>query len=455
MVYRIIPKEKAIWRNLFLFISSLFFYSWGQPKGILLLLFCVIANYVFGLLINKKYGSGRRIILIFSIILNIFILFYYKYINFSISTLNSIFNIELKTINTIAPIGISFFTFKAISYLIDIYKGKQNSQKNIINIGLYISFFPHIMSGPIVQYDEMASQIISSCSISKERTAYGIKRFIYGMSKKVLIANQLGSFVDAIMGMNTNQVPGSWYWLVMLCYTLQIYYDFSGYSDMAIGLGEMFGLSVKENFNYPYLSCSLREFWRRWHMSLNRWFQNYLYIPLGGSKKGNFRTMLNLSIVFLLTGLWHGANFTFIVWGLWHGCFMLLERTKWGEYLEKPEMKLFSRIYTLLVVALGWLIFRSDNISEFINIFHSMITFSQVPAAMPLALYLRPHIIAAIIIAIIICGPLQKMVSALNYIILDRTMMRISHVIYLILIFLFSLLVCISGTYAGFIYFKF
>lgn len=305
---------RSQYSNVLLLCASLFFYAWGEPYLVLLMIISIIFNWGIGKGI-KKFQLYSRSILIIGVIFNLLVLGYYKYAGFGGRIINSLMKREVIIIPEIdLPIGISFFTFQAISYIIDVYRGETEPQSRLINVALYISFFPQLIAGPIVKYRDISKQIEKRI-VSNEDIVYGFRRFIYGLSKKVLISNVLGKSADMLFAMNIETISGRMAWSAALFYTFQIYYDFSGYSDMAIGLGKMFGFAIPENFNYPYLSKSVGEFWRRWHISLGSWFREYVYVPLGGNRKGEIRTYINLVLIFLLTGLWHGANFTFIIWG--------------------------------------------------------------------------------------------------------------------------------------------
>lgn len=353
--YLIQPK----YSNIFLLIASLIFYAWGEPYMVVLMVISIIINWLIGRIIGKSSGRKRKFALMVGVICDLGILGYYKYAGFMTSIVNGIAKRELLPTPEIAlPIGISFFTFQAISYIADVYKGETEASPKIINVALYISFFPQLIAGPIVKYRDINKQITDR-AVSWENTAAGIRRFIYGLAKKVLISNELGLCVDTIFAYDITTIDCKTAWIGALAYTFQIYYDFSGYSDMAIGLGKMFGFDFLENFNYPYMSKSISEFWRRWHISLGSWFREYVYIPLGGNRKGKLRTYINLIVVFFLTGLWHGADFSFILWGLYHGFFQIIERLGFKKLLEKN--KIVSTIYCFLVVNFGWVLFRAND----------------------------------------------------------------------------------------------
>ena len=307
---------KKEYSNYLLLVSSLIFYAWGEPYLVLLMIASIIVNWAIGLMLTRTQNVVKKLILTVGIVCDLGILGYYKYAGFLAETVNGLAGKEILPVIEIAlPIGISFFTFQAISYVIDVYRGETDASRNIVNVALYISFFPQLIAGPIVKYRDINKQI-ENRTVKWYDVSDGFKRFIYGLGKKVLISNVLGLCVDTIYAYNITDIDAKTAWIGALAYTFQIYYDFSGYSDMAIGLGKMFGFNILENFNYPYLSKSITEFWRRWHISLGSWFREYVYIPLGGNRNGTARTYINLIIVFFLTGLWHGADMSFIIWGL-------------------------------------------------------------------------------------------------------------------------------------------
>ena len=326
LVYYLAPGRKL--KNAVLLIASLLFYSWGEPRYVALVILSILFNYLFGLAIGRLGDRTglKRAALALCIGANLCLLGYFKYFNFFLELAYTVMGKEGFIPRNIAlPIGISFYTFQAVSYIADIYRGVKPVQKNIFRLALYISLFPQILSGPIVKYNELEPQI-GERRESISMHAYGIRRFVYGLAKKMVFANMFGQVVDRIWGLPLEQLGTAVVWFTILLYSLQIYYDFSGYSDMAIGLGRMFGFTYQENFNYPYLSASISEFWRRWHISLSTWFKQYLYIPLGGNRKGLTRTCINLSVVFMATGLWHGASMNFICWGIYYGIFIVAER---------------------------------------------------------------------------------------------------------------------------------
>ncbi len=346
-------------RNILLLVFSLLFYAWGEPKFVLVMICSIILNYIFGLLVTKKY---KKLWVVLSLTFNLGLLFVFKYLTYSLEI------IGIRAVQIALPIGISFFTFQALSYVLDVYRGDAPVQKNPLNLGLYISFFPQLIAGPIVRYDTFASQI-KNRKHSSEKFADGIVRFCMGLGKKVLLANNMALIVDKAFTMDGNMTV-LFAWLGAISYMLQIYFDFSGYSDMAIGLAKMFGFDLLENFNFPYISKSITEFWRRWHISLSTWFRDYVYIPLGGSRvDSKKRAIFNLFVVWSLTGIWHGANLTFLIWGLYYFILLIVEKSSRYK-LEKHTVT--SHIVTLLLVLFGWVIFRADNIQMMVNYFKVM-----------------------------------------------------------------------------------
>ena len=352
---------------------SLCFYSWGGIHYTAILLCSIVLNWIGGILIEQATDL-KKIFLTVAILANLLILIYFKYVNFFIDNFNilvSIFNIDPIIVkHVVLPIGISFYTFQGISYVIDVYRGTVLAQRNILTLSTYITMFPQLIAGPIVRYKDIQQQLDKRI-ISIDNFFDGIKRFLLGLMRKVLIANQLASVTDLIFDQNPETLSMTVAWLGIVCYTLQIYYDFAGYSDMAIGLGKMFGFSFPENFNFPYISKSIKEFWRRWHMTLSAWFKDYLYIPLGGNRCGSRRLFCNLYVVFFCTGFWHGANWNFIIWGLLHGTFLVLERGKFGELIKKTP-QIIQHCYTLFIVMIAWVFFRADNLHLALEYLQSM-----------------------------------------------------------------------------------
>lgn len=362
-IYIYISKGKKIKKkNIYLLIVSLMFYAWGEPGYVCLMLFSILINYFAALLIEKS--NYRKIVVIADIGINILLLVYFKYLNFIIESINTIFSLKLEYKNVTLPIGISFFTFQAMSYVIDVYRKECKAESNFIHVALYVAFFPQLIAGPIVKYKDIDYQIRNRKE-SIQKVAIGIRRFCYGLGKKVIVSNMLAMTVDNIIALDIVNV--SWYlaWTAAIMYSLQIYYDFSGYSDMAIGLAKIFGFDIEENFHYPYLSKSITEFWRRWHISLGSWFRDYVYIPMGGNRKGKIRTNINLAVVFFLTGVWHGASWNFIVWGIYHGFFVIVERLGLLKLLKKSVI--FAHFYTVLIFVSGWIFFRLTDLIQIVE----------------------------------------------------------------------------------------
>ena len=402
ILHTAIPNRKV--KNGLLLAASLLFYAYGEPVYILLMLISALCNYFFALLAATK---ARKPILALAVIVNIGLLGVFKYAGFFMSAVNAAFGCSLPVPAITLPIGISFFTFQALSYVIDVYRGETPAQKNYAKLLLYISFFPQLIAGPIVRYVDVAREI-DERSVSLRQIAFGLRRFIAGLGKKVLLANAMGAAADYVFNHGAANLNALAAWIGAVAYLMQIYYDFSGYSDMAIGLGKMFGFRFKENFRHPYISTSIQEFWRRWHISLSSWFKDYVYIPLGGNRKGRLRTVLNRVIVFFLTGLWHGANWTFVVWGLWHGFFLLLE-----TFLPRIQKlpKVLLRVYTLLTVTLGFVIFRADTLAEaglYIARMFTGFDFSAEALAFTLPA-LTPYFIVMLLVSVLCCGPLAKL----------------------------------------------
>ena len=353
---RVLPGIRA--KNILLLIASLLFYAFGEPVYILLMLASILVNFTAGRLLPLCGKGLDKLVLALAVVLNLGMLSLFKYTDFFLTTVNQVFSLEIPLTGIALPVGISFFTFQGLSYVIDVYRDREMCAKSIVKLALYISLFPQLIAGPIVIYHDVANQI-DHRETTPELTADGIRRFVLGLGKKLLLANTAGRMADLVFTATAQQLDIRVAWLGALCYCLQIYFDFSGYSDMAIGLGRMFGFQFLENFNYPYVSSSIKEFWRRWHISLSSWFRDYLYIPLGGNRKGKLRTEVNKGIVFFCTGLWHGASWNFVLWGLWHGVFIILE-----DLLPKggKVRRAIGHVTTPLIVLLGFVLFRADTL---------------------------------------------------------------------------------------------
>lgn len=443
----VLPKKLS---NVFLLVCSLLFYAWGEPVYIFLMLASVILNWGLGLLLeNSRY---KKSILVIDVIVNLVILGYFKYANLLIDTINRIVRFELIEPCSIAlPIGISFFTFQAMSYIIDLYRGEYKAQKNVLNLALYISFFPQLIAGPIVKYKDVNEQI-DSRRITLEKTAEGIRRFIYGLGKKVLISNTLGFVVDNIYAIEMTELSTVLCWTSAFLYTFQIYYDFSGYSDMAIGLGKMFGFDFAENFNYPYMSKSIREFWNRWHISLSTWFKEYLYIPLGGNRKGTVITYRNLLIVFFMTGLWHGASYNFVFWGLYHGFFSIIERIWIGDWLKRHKVTAY--IYTFFVVNLGWVFFRIESIKQAVQVMMRMLMpWKYLESVYYVWEYVDTHVTFVLLCAVLGMGIIQLLAEKTG--IIEKYRNSVLEILVLFGVMMLCIMTLAGNTYNPFIYFRF
>jgi len=376
LLYFIVPKK---YKNLVILLASIFFYAYGEKLLVLVMVFSTIVDYKCGHLIEQ---GNRKLGLRLSIITNLLTLGVFKYFNFAIENIQN--TIETLGFNPqvmdgapsiILPMGISFYVFQTMSYTIDVYRGDVKASKNFLEFAAYVTMFPQLVAGPIIRYIDVQKELVNR-SVTINGFTQGLERFSIGLAKKMLLANTFASVADSIFSESDGNVSTLYAWIGIFAYAFQIYFDFSGYSDMAIGLGKMFGFNFLENFNYPYISKSIKEFWRRWHISLSTWFRDYLYIPLGGNRKGKYRNYLNLFIVFFITGLWHGASWNFVVWGLFHGVFIVIEKIGFERILEKI-WKPFQHLYTLLIVLIGWVFFRAENIPEAINYLNRMFVYHE------------------------------------------------------------------------------
>lgn len=455
--YYVVFSKSRKWQNITLCLLSLFFYAWGEPLFVFIMITSIIFNWGLGILIDK-YRDNKgvsRLVLFIMLAFNISYFFVFKYLMFTLENINYIMGSSISIPHIALPIGISFFTFQAMSYVIDVYRKNGEVQKNILNVALYISFFPQLIAGPIVRYSTIAEQI-SNRKETLDGFTSGVQRFIIGLGKKVLIANTMALIADAAF--STDLVGGEkisvmFSILGALAYTFQIFYDFSGYSDMAIGLGKMFGFNFLENFNYPYISKSITEFWRRWHISLGTWFRDYVYIPLGGSRvKTKLRLVFNLFVVWLLTGLWHGANWTFILWGLLY--FMLLTFEKIIDYNKiTKKLSVLRNIYTLFFVIIGWVLFRSDSIQYAFLYLQSMFGLSENAF---MDNYFIGHLSNSyifFILGFIFSMPVKILFKRIINV--DNLICNIAYNIILIIIFIISISYIVKGSYNPFIYFNF
>lgn len=445
------------YKNLILVFLSIIFYAWGEPTYVVLLVASVVINYILTILMDKQIEKNKRkVYFIIAIILNIGILVYYKYFNFLVHNIQNIFSLDISEVKKVPlPLGISFYVFSSISYIFDIYRKECKAQKNIINMALFITFFPKLLMGPIERYKDFESCIdVKNRKITIKSFKDGIVRFVYGLGKKVLIADVVARVADLAFDSNISNLNSQLAWLGAICYMIQIYFDFSGYSDMAIGIAKMFGFDLMENFNLPYTSQSITEFWRRWHISLGNWFKNYLYIPLGGNRKGKLRTYVNLFIVFIATGVWHGAAWNYIAWGIYNGIFMLIERIKLKELIEKNSIKLINHIYAMSVTFIGWIIFRANGLKNALKYIKTLFIDSKGSQIQTYNI-LNNRTIITMIIAVLLTGILQLLFSKMNK---DNKLSKIYRVIEPVCvggILIISIMSIVNNTYTSFVYFKF
>lgn len=449
----VLPNIKA--RNVMLMIASLVFYAYGEPVYVLLMLFSSLLNYALARAVDAKEGKGKKTILIITVVVNLVMLGVFKYTDMIIGTINSLFKTDIPLTNIPLPIGISFFTFQAMSYVIDVYRHQEKAQKSYAKVLLYISFFPQLIAGPIVKYSDIAAEIDERKADSKD-IAEGLKRFILGLTKKIMIAGAMGLAADKIYAMNSSDIVMLTAWIGALAYMFQIYFDFSGYSDMAIGLGRMFGFHFKENFNHPYSADSIQDFWRRWHISLTSWFRDYLYIPLGGNRKGKARTWINRMIIFFCTGLWHGASWTFVIWGLYHGLFLMLE-TVFPKFTKKLGILRF--LYVVVVVCVGFVFFRADTLGQAIDFIVAMFSKPIIDSSVmvSIASIVDGMFIFMLIISVIASLPTREWIGKIVQSKLPKCVKAYEVLGYAVSIVLLFVNICFlaGGTYNPFIYFRF
>ena len=453
-LYYILPGIKT--KNIILLIASLIFYAWGEGDLVFLMIISSLFNYFIALWINKDESRSSKIPITIGITINLLILVYYKYVGLIFGSFDSVFGTHLNDgIHISLPIGISFFTFHSMSYIFDIYKKKTDVQRNPFKMILYISLFPQLVAGPIVRYIEVEKELFFR-KHNLENFTLGIKRFSIGLAKKVLIANCLGEIADELFNLAPNEMYFGSSWFAIIAYTLQIYFDFSGYSDMGIGLGKMFGFHFPENFNYPYIANGIQDFWRRWHMTLSRWFRDYVYIPLGGSKQGKNRTIINIAIVFFLTGLWHGATWNFVIWGLFHGFFLIIERLGFGNFIQR--YKFFGHTYTIFIVLIGWVLFRIPDFNTALTFYKSMFYLTPIQSNLRLNDFLDNDFIVIFILGIFLTLPIKEYIQNIFQKITNRNIIKslqtFSIFYYLLLLFLSAISIS-SSTYNPFIYFRF
>lgn len=454
LLYFILRGIKA--RNGLLLAMSLLFYAWGEPKWIVLMIVTTLVDYGAGLLVDKYRGQKQaKWALAGSVVITLSFLAVFKYLGFFNQNLNSIFGAELPTQIFNLPIGISFYTFQAITYVVDVYRGKARVQRSYVNLLLYVSLFPQLIAGPIVRYTDIAEQL-ESRETTIEGFARGITRFVTGLGKKVLLANIAGQIATSLIGGDLSKASVLGAWLGIFAYTFQIYFDFSGYSDMAIGLGHMFGFTYVENFNYPYISKSITEFWRRWHISLSTFFRDYVYIPLGGNRRHQLR---NMFVVWALTGLWHGASWNFVLWGLYYFVFLAIEKLFLGRYLEKLPA-VVGHVYALFIVVVGWVFFYFDDVSRLGQMLKLMFGFSGQAGVMPTDTILLKNHLVFFMVAIVACIPVSKLVKALLIRFSRRGTVQEAvagavGIVYDVALLFFSTAALVGASYNPFLYFRF
>ena len=469
-LFPINQKDKIKIKNYILLVASLIFYAWGGITYLLIMITSIVLNYYGGILVSSKNMIKYKTFFLGMVItLNILLLLYFKYFNMIIILIENVISensnifvglVEMKGTGelgfreVVLPIGISFFTFQAMSYVIDVYRNNAKPQKNILNFALYVSLFPQLIAGPIVRYQDIALQI-NNRTETVNKFFKGKKRFIYGLAKKVILANTFAQIVDEIWALELPNLGFSLALFGTFCYAMQIYYDFSGYSDMAIGLGKIFGFEFKENFNLPYMSLSITEFWRRWHISLSTWFKEYVYIPLGGNRKGMARTCINLFIVFLLTGIWHGANFTFIFWGITYGFIIIIEKLFFKYFSDNTKLNPIRYIYTVFVVCFLWILFRAPNIIDFTVYVEQFLNFDGKYSILS---YLNMKLILCSIFSILCMGVFQKIFNKYyktNILNDGNALILIADNLLQIILLIYSIMLLVNGTYNPFIYFQF
>ena len=446
IIYYLIPNK---YKNIVLLISSFIFYFYGEPKNIYIMILSILATYIFGILIDKyKKTKYSKIFLILSIFINIGLLIYFKYADFIIKNINLWLSNKIDLIHVILPIGISFYTFQLISYIVDVYRGEAKVQKNIIKLATYISLFPQLIAGPIVRYTTIENQL-ENREYNMKNFSIGVRRFIIGLGKKVMIANVMGNLINIFLVSDEKSVL--FYWLYAIALMIQIYFDFSGYSDMARGLGNMLGFDFPENFNYPYIATSITDFWRRWHISLSSWFRDYIYIPLGGNRVSKLKWIRNIIIVWMLTGLWHGAEWNFVIWGLYFGVLLIIEKVFLLKWLQKIP-KVISRIYTLFIVMISFIIFNGEGISTILENIGGLFKFVSIPLITNESMYYLKSYIIVIILGIIGATPICKNILTNEKL---KKIVNILEPIYLLLIFIICTSYIVDGSFNPFLYFRF
>ena len=449
--YYVVPSRK--FKNCILLVFSLLFYAWGEPKYILLMLVTILISYIMGLLINK-YDSKpkvKKLLLTMSIILILAGLIFFKYTNFILENITRVTKADITFMDIILPIGISFYSFQILSYVIDLYNKKVEVQRNIFSLALYVSLFPQLIAGPIVRYETVEDELKNRKENLPDILS-GFKRFIVGLSKKIIIANNMGLIADSIFVLNNSNIGTLIMWLGVLAYTLQIYFDFSGYSDMAIGLGKMFGFHFLENFNYPYIAKSITDFWRRWHISLSSWFRDYIYIPLGGNRVSKLKWIRNICVVWLLTGLWHGASWNFVLWGAYFAIILLIEKIFLLKFIEKSP-KIIQWLYAIFLIMLGWVIFRCESMELMKNVLSKMFVYQKSDLLKFITeninlLFSMLFILPAIVVSFQIVPKLKEKFN-------KSIIMYAGYNLLILILFSINIVFLTSSSYNPFIYFRF
>ncbi len=449
LLYLVAPRKL---KNSVLLLSSLFFYGWGEPKYLILMLLSITQGYIFGRLVEKYRGQKRaKLFLTLSVVFSFLMLGYCKYADFFISSFNAVTGLSIPLLKIALPIGISFYTFQIVSYVIDVYRGDVSAQRNYVNLAAYISMFPQLIAGPIVRYADIAGQL-ENRTHSTAKTSLGVRRFIIGLSKKILLANVLGELVDVFK--NADERSVLFYWLYAVAYTLHIYFDFSGYSDMAIGLGHVFGFDFLENFNYPFISRSITEFWRRWHMSLGSWFRDYLYIPLGGNRVPRGRWIFNIAVVWAATGLWHGAAWNFVAWGIFFAVLLVLEKLFLKKWLERAPAR--GHIYVMLLVIISFVLFDATSLRGAGETIGAMFGAGGLPAVSFEALYNLRSYAVVLILGIIGSTPLPKLaVERIRKTSGGAVLINAAEPVALVALLAVSTAFLIDGSFNPFLYFRF
>ena len=448
ILYFLAPKKL---KNTVLLISSLVFYGWGEPKYVIMMVASIIIGFVSGLLIeatNEK--SKKKLIITINIIINLGFLGFFKYSNFFIENFNSVTGLSLNLLNVALPIGISFYTFQILSYAVDVYRGTTKAQKNIINLATYITMFPQLIAGPIVRYTDVVKSL-DERTISFEKISYGVRRFIVGLSKKVLLANALGELCVTFKASDDKSLL--FYWLYAVAFCLQVYFDFSGYSDMAIGLGKILGFEFMENFNFPFISKSIAEFWRRWHISLGSWFRDYVYIPLGGNRVKSSKWIFNILVVWFLTGFWHGAAWNFIIWGLYFVIFLMFEKTPVGKFITKTHV--LNRIYTLFFIIISFVIFDAVNMDEAFVYIKAMVGFSDVPLISTEFVYYLKEYLVILVLSVVGATPFVKRIATKLTETKGVNVVSVIEPIILVVLLVLVTAYLVDGSFNPFLYFRF